>query len=95
MRSPCELSEKLSDSFGIDVKYGGGPVEIRDLLSGTSKAVAVSELVAQAVPRIRKLAVASLSSDEVKSAFDPLITAGEELTDRTQQMFQDALRKLS
>src|SRR5205085_580408 len=36
----AELSEKLSDIRGAEVKYGGGPEPIRDVLSALSVSVA-------------------------------------------------------
>jgi len=36
----AELSEKWADSFGVAVKYGGGPKEIRTMLDGVSDLVA-------------------------------------------------------
>jgi putative GTP pyrophosphokinase len=35
----AELSEKAADTFGIEVKYGGGPKPIRDALDSTSSLV--------------------------------------------------------
>jgi ppGpp synthetase/RelA/SpoT-type nucleotidyltranferase len=37
----AELSEKLADLFGIEVKYGGGPAEIRDFLDRYSSVIAL------------------------------------------------------
>jgi len=39
----AELCEKLSDNFGADIKYGGGPEKIRRLLSTSSQRVAEIE----------------------------------------------------
>jgi putative GTP pyrophosphokinase len=39
----AELSEKLADRFGQDVKYGGGPANTRSLLAQASKLVAKIE----------------------------------------------------
>jgi ppGpp synthetase/RelA/SpoT-type nucleotidyltranferase len=32
----AELSEKIADRFGIEVKYGGGAAEIQDVLKATA-----------------------------------------------------------
>jgi ppGpp synthetase/RelA/SpoT-type nucleotidyltranferase len=40
----AEVSEKLADSHGIEVKYGGGPEGIRDWLSKIAALIARIEL---------------------------------------------------
>lgn len=39
----AELSEKLADTFGISVKYGGGPASIRRTLDSLSSLIAQFE----------------------------------------------------
>jgi ppGpp synthetase/RelA/SpoT-type nucleotidyltranferase len=39
----AELSEKLADRFGLEVKYGQGPKNVRDALSASSEYVAALE----------------------------------------------------
>jgi len=40
----AELSEKMSDAFGLDVKYGGGPQEAREVLIQCSDLIAATEI---------------------------------------------------
>jgi putative GTP pyrophosphokinase len=54
----AELSEKLSDSNGVEVKYGGGPPNVRELLdtmSDTMKKVERVELTLRNLDRDAKL----------------------------------------
>jgi ppGpp synthetase/RelA/SpoT-type nucleotidyltranferase len=39
----AEVTEKLADRFGLDIKYGGGPREIREVLDDLSSIVAELE----------------------------------------------------
>lgn len=39
----AELSEKLADNFGFELKYGSGPVELQKILQDFSLSIAVAE----------------------------------------------------
>jgi putative GTP pyrophosphokinase len=49
----AELSEKAADKFGIEVKYGGGPIPIRDVLNGRSELLAKFEALEPTVVELR------------------------------------------
>jgi putative GTP pyrophosphokinase len=49
----AELSEKAADKFGIEVKYGGGPIPIRDVLDGRSELLAKFEALEPTVVELR------------------------------------------
>lgn len=46
----AELSEKLSDRFGIELKYGGGAASLRDFLLSDANLVAEFEKVERQLP---------------------------------------------
>ncbi len=46
----AELSEKLADRFGPDVKYGGGPADFQNLLKSMSRSISIVEDLAKMHP---------------------------------------------
>ena len=76
----AEHSEKLADKFGIAVKYGGGPEDIRQRLEVLSKGIgSVEHLEANAVntnPDAGRMMLDSLKTDVQTALADLLTTAG-------------------
>jgi putative GTP pyrophosphokinase len=56
----AELSEKLSDSVGTALKYGGGPADVRSRLAATSTSVAAFEEAEKAANELRRLPSATI-----------------------------------
>jgi putative GTP pyrophosphokinase len=65
----AELSEKASDAFGIGVKYGDGPMSIREVLDGTSELLAKFEAAEPLVEEFRGKLV-GLRSDKEASVLE-------------------------
>jgi ppGpp synthetase/RelA/SpoT-type nucleotidyltranferase len=61
----AETSEKLSDLFDPAVKYGGGPKEVRDILSSLAESVAKSDRVWTNDP-FADVNVSSMSSTQLE-----------------------------
>ena len=76
----AEHSEKLADIFGIAVKYGGGPADIRQRLEVLSKGIGfVEHLEANAAntnPDAGRMMLDSLKTDVQTALADLLTTAG-------------------
>ena len=76
----AEHSEKLADKFGITVKYGGGPEDIRQRLEVLSKGIGfVEHLEANAVntnPAAGRIILSNLKTDVQTALADLLKTAG-------------------
>lgn len=76
----AEHSEKLADKFGIAVKYGGGPEDIRQRLEALSKGIGFVEyLEANAVntnPDAGRIILGNLKTDVQTALADLLKTAG-------------------
>lgn len=71
----AELSEKLSDRFGAEIKYGGGSTEVRDVLDSYSELIASLEGTEREATqlRLRSAALTSLPPDldrEIRSAME-------------------------
>lgn len=59
----AELSEKLSDVIDPSVKYGGGPAEVREILSTLSTAISMIEEAEAAIEALEPM-LASLESTD-------------------------------
>ncbi len=74
----AEHSEKLADKFGIAVKYGGGPEDIRQQLEALSKGIGfVEHLEANAVntnPDVGRMILDNLKTDVQTALVDLLKT---------------------
>ncbi len=79
----AQLSEKLSDMFGIDVKYGGGPEQARDMLSLSSQRIAEVETLEQQV------AFGDRDHPAYEEVMGRLATVREELGLRIQTALRD------
>ena len=56
----AQLSEKLADTHGQDIKYGGGPENIRDYLERLSRLGAAVEKAEKAIDLFKKSTVNAL-----------------------------------
>ncbi len=74
----AELCEKLADTFGADIKYGGGSEKIRRLLSTSSQRVSEIERIEE------KFFATDAEIDEQPQAVQAAWRAG--LSDTRQQM---------
>ena len=76
----AEHSEKLADKFGIAVKYGGDPTNIRQRLDALSKGIGfVEHLETNAVntnPEAGRMIITNLKSDVQTALADLLCNAG-------------------
>jgi len=91
----AQLSEKLADRFGIEVKYGGGPDEVRDLLISISETIAVAEALR---PRIAQLKMRSQSADVIlpgeTTTLSAQVTEIEAQMDEADQQLEDQIQRV-
>ena len=96
----AELSEKLSDRFGTEIKYGGGLDQVRDLLITTSSTIQEIEHGERQLTQLEKAALelsTKLKPNEVnamKPEVEEAMHAVNHHLAKSRSMYEDLLAKL-
>ena len=92
----AELSEKLSDRFGIELKYGGGAVSLRDTLLSNANMVAEVDEVERQLPVLSawSRAVRTGSADSIQEEkIQELWQRHAELREAVKQHLRSAIEE--